>query len=48
MFIKNCWQVAAFSTEVVGGRLFARKILDEPIVFFRSLDRVPTTGLYCD
>jgi len=38
MWLRNCWQVAAFTTEVIGGELFPRRILDEPIVFFRARD----------
>ena len=38
MWLRNCWQVAAFTTEVIGGQLLARTILDEPIVLFRARD----------
>ena len=38
MFLRNCWQVAAFATEVIAGRMLARKIAGESLVFFRALD----------
>jgi phenylpropionate dioxygenase-like ring-hydroxylating dioxygenase large terminal subunit len=38
MWLRNCWQVAAFSTEIIGGQLMPRRILDEPLVFFRARD----------
>ena len=38
MWLRNCWQVAAFAHEVIGGQLFARRICDEPIVLFRAPD----------
>lgn len=36
MFVRNNWYVAAWSSEVVWGKLLARRILDTPIVFFRD------------
>ena len=41
MWLRNCWQVAAFSREVVGGQLFARRICDEPVVLYRSMTGAP-------
>jgi vanillate O-demethylase monooxygenase subunit len=41
MYLRNCWQVAAFSSEVVGGQLFARTLCDEPLVLYRRLDSAP-------
>jgi vanillate O-demethylase monooxygenase subunit len=41
MWLSNCWQVAAFSREVVGGQLFARTICDEPVVLYRSMTGAP-------
>jgi vanillate O-demethylase monooxygenase subunit len=38
MWLRNCWQVAAFAHEVIGGQLLARRICDESIVLFRALD----------
>ncbi len=35
MFMKNCWQVAAFASEVRRA-LFKRTITDEPVVFYRT------------
>lgn len=35
-FLKNTWYVAAWSDEIADGKLFNRKILNEPIVFFRK------------
>ncbi len=36
MFIKNCWYVAAWSSEVVAGKPFARTLLDIPVVLWRD------------
>jgi len=41
MWLRNCWQVAAFTHEVVGGQLFARRICDEPVVLYRAQDGRP-------
>ena len=38
MFMKNCWQVAAFGREVVAGQLFPRKICGDAVVFYRAMD----------
>ncbi|HQU47659.1 MAG TPA: aromatic ring-hydroxylating dioxygenase subunit alpha [Casimicrobiaceae bacterium] len=35
-WMRNCWQVAAYSHEVAGGQLLARRICGEDLVFFRS------------
>lgn len=39
-FVTNAWYLAAWSTEVADGVL-ARRILDEPIVFYRKRDGTP-------
>ena len=39
-FIRNCWYVAGWSTDF-GHELTPLRILDDPIVFFRSEDGVP-------
>ena len=36
MFLKNCWYVAAWSYELIDGKLLARTICDQPIVFYKS------------
>jgi vanillate O-demethylase monooxygenase subunit len=36
-FLKNCWYVAAWSGEI-GGKLFARTILEIPMVLYRKAD----------
>ena len=36
MFMRNCWQVIAFSREIVPGRMLSRRVLDEPMVLFRA------------
>jgi phenylpropionate dioxygenase-like ring-hydroxylating dioxygenase large terminal subunit len=36
MFLKNCWYVAAWSHELIDGKLLARTICDKPIVFYKS------------
>jgi len=38
MFMRNCWQVAAFGREVVAGQLFARTVCADPVVFYRARD----------
>ena len=38
MFMKNCWQVAAFGREIVAGQLFSRKICGDAVVFYRAKD----------
>lgn len=38
MFMRNCWQVAAFGREVVAGQLFPRKICGDAVVFYRAKD----------
>jgi vanillate O-demethylase monooxygenase subunit len=37
-FLKNAWYVAGFADEVVRGKMLARRLLDEPVVFFRQPD----------
>lgn len=41
MFIKNCWYVAGWANELPAEATLARRILDEPIVFYRRSDRKP-------
>jgi vanillate O-demethylase monooxygenase subunit len=41
MWMRNCWQVAAFSHEVAGGRLLARRICGDDIVLYRASDGRP-------
>ncbi len=38
MWLRNCWQVAAFTREVIGGHLLARRICDDPLVLYRASD----------
>lgn len=38
MFIKNCWYVAAWSSEVEAGKILARTILNTPLAFWRKED----------
>ncbi|MGA2550274.1 MAG: aromatic ring-hydroxylating dioxygenase subunit alpha [Burkholderiaceae bacterium] len=38
MFLKNTWYVAAWDSEVAGEQLLARRLLGQPIVFFRGTD----------
>lgn len=40
MFLRNAWYVAAWSSEV-GRTMLARRILDEPVVIFRSTAGAP-------
>ncbi len=48
-YLRNCWYMAAWSDEIEKGGMFARTILDEPVVLFRNnegeinalLDRCP-------
>ena len=37
-FLRNAWYVAAWSEEVVPGKLVARTILGEPVVLYRKAD----------
>jgi vanillate O-demethylase monooxygenase subunit len=37
-FIRNAWYVACWSDEVKTGEMFHRKLLDEPVVFYRKTD----------
>jgi len=54
-FIWNCWYVGALSNELVGEALFARRLLDRPVLFYRRqgsgepvamLDRCPHRFAY--
>jgi phenylpropionate dioxygenase-like ring-hydroxylating dioxygenase large terminal subunit len=36
MFVRNMWYVAGFSADVKPGKCFARRILNEPVVIFRT------------
>jgi phenylpropionate dioxygenase-like ring-hydroxylating dioxygenase large terminal subunit len=36
MYLNNCWQVAAFSREIVAGRMLSRRLLKEPVVLWRT------------
>jgi vanillate O-demethylase monooxygenase subunit len=38
MFIKNCWYVAAWSSEVESGKVFGRTLLDIPVVLWRDTE----------
>ena len=47
-FLKNTWYVAAWSDEIADGKLFSRKILNEPIAFFRKKDgKISAIGDRC-
>jgi vanillate O-demethylase monooxygenase subunit len=37
-YLRNTWYVAGFADELPAGRLLARTLLDEPLVFFRRPD----------
>ena len=37
-FIRNAWYVACWSAEVKVGAMFDRRLLDEPVVFYRNAD----------
>lgn len=41
MWMRNCWQAAAFTREVIGGQLLARRICDQPLVIYRSRSGEP-------
>ena len=36
MFVRNCWYVIAWEHELADGALLARRVLDEPIVVYRT------------
>lgn len=38
MWITNAWYIAAWAKDVTGSALFARTILGEPVVFYRTAD----------
>ncbi len=38
MFVHRCWYVAAWSSEIVAGKLAGRKIINEPVVLYRTQD----------
>ena len=38
MFLRNCWYAVGWNDEVCEKKLFARTILEEPIVIYRILD----------
>jgi phenylpropionate dioxygenase-like ring-hydroxylating dioxygenase large terminal subunit len=38
-FIRNCWYVACFSSDLEEGKLFSRVLLGEPVVLYRLRDR---------
>jgi vanillate O-demethylase monooxygenase subunit len=40
-YVRNAWYVGAWSHEVAAGRTFLRRIMDEPVVFFRGEDGEP-------
>jgi vanillate O-demethylase monooxygenase subunit len=35
-FLRNCWQVAAYSREIIAGRMLTRRIANEPLLLFRT------------
>jgi len=36
MFLKNCWYMGGWDHEVMDGRLLERRLLDQPVVFYRG------------
>ncbi|MGA1161078.1 MAG: Rieske 2Fe-2S domain-containing protein, partial [Burkholderiaceae bacterium] len=36
MFVKNCWYVAGWDTDVDSQALFTRTICNEPVLFYRD------------
>jgi phenylpropionate dioxygenase-like ring-hydroxylating dioxygenase large terminal subunit len=38
MFLKNCWYVAGWSSDVVAGEIFAMTIINEPLIIYRGAD----------
>lgn len=36
MFLKNCWYVAAWSHELIDGRMLARTLLEEAVLLYKS------------
>lgn len=44
-FIQNAWYVAAFSSELNGGGMLARTILETPVVMFRDDEGLPVALL---
>jgi phenylpropionate dioxygenase-like ring-hydroxylating dioxygenase large terminal subunit len=44
-FIADAWYVGALSHEVQGDALFARRLLDRPVLFYRRQDGAPVALL---
>lgn len=40
-YLRNAWYVAAWDEEVKPGALLSRRLLGEPIVFFRDTSGTP-------
>ena len=40
-YLRNCWYMAAWSSELETGRTLGRKFLDEPVVLFRDAEGRP-------
>ena len=40
-FVRNCWYVAGWASELVAGKLLGRTLLDEPVLLFRREDGSP-------
>ena len=36
MFLKNCWYVGAWDHEIMDGKLLERRLLNQPVVFYRG------------
>lgn len=36
MFLKNCWYVAAWEHEISAAQMLARRVLDEPVLLYRT------------
>ncbi|MCP3730015.1 aromatic ring-hydroxylating dioxygenase subunit alpha [Sphingomonas sp. MG17] len=45
MFLKNCWYVAAWPTEMDGGGWLVRRILDQPVLLLRTESGEPAAFL---
>ena len=44
-FIRNAWYLACWSGDIQAGQMFKRRLLDEPIVFYRKADGSPVALL---
>ncbi len=45
MFLTNCWYVAAWPSEILSGAMLTRRILDQPVLLYRTAGGSPVAFL---